>query len=163
MTKPADATLAQLKGFYDATCGRWSLRVPLARTAPFRRRGSLRRWPRWPCWPLRRVSISPRWAMTIWVALFNYGSQRDSGTRRRQRRGSAVGAVSVLHAVPPPWSAPAGDRFVITANDQTVFSEKPHHAACLRGGTTGRCSVCATIRNVLTRTRGANDAVRAST
>ncbi len=53
--------------------------------------------------------------------------------------------------------ATAGDRFVITANDQTVFSESRTTLRVWWAETTGRCSVCATIRNVQTRTRGESE------
>ncbi len=53
--------------------------------------------------------------------------------------------------------ATAGDRFVITANDQTVFSESRTTLRVWWAETTGRCSVCATIRNVPTGTRGESE------
>ncbi len=64
--KPRTCVTSAQLSFYDAMQALIA-RVNYWRHDRFRRRSAGDAWPRWPCRPAACRSISPRWAMTIWL------------------------------------------------------------------------------------------------
>lgn len=146
--KPADVRdVAQLKGFWDAMQALVAQRkllayhdrsdggllVTLAEMAFTGHCG----WKR----------ISPPRVMTVWrrCSMKSWGGDPVRAADREAVEAilAANGPADYVHYL---GKAVEGDRFVLTANGQTVFSESRTTLRMWWAETTGRCSVCVTTR-----------------